>query len=197
MRGQAHWGNREHNEIVSISQRSTLPPPGARADAEQRALRIREAEPFEHCVRHSDVVRIIAALCLLSALVSGCESEQTHAASGESQRPAAERGSVTVTWKQALGEVMYMEGAVPDFALLNQDGVAQVATRRNDRAWTWESLPPGTYRFRAGLRPCSGSCDYLDPRTDSCSDVLVLDGGTEVHVHVRLTTGRSCSLSTA
>ena len=85
-----------------------------------------------------------------------------------------------------------MEGSVPGFELINSEGEVQRSSPE-DSAWTWDGLPLGTYVLRAGLRPCSGSCDYMDGLTDSCSEDVEVQA--DVSLHVQLTTGQACTIS--
>ncbi len=44
------------------------------------------------------------------------------------------------------------------------------------------------------MRPCSGSCDELDPPTDSCQQDLTLNADTEVLITFRY--GQPCAITT-
>ncbi len=126
---------------------------------------------------------------------SSSASASTNVSTGEDDVVSGlPKGTVTVHWNQDFGPVIYEEGAVADFTLIAAiDGTRPKPTRQVEGAWTWEALPPGTYILRAGLRPCDGSCDYLDSRTASCSDQLFVDG--QIDVQVRLTAGRPCRVT--
>jgi hypothetical protein len=51
-------------------------------------------------------------------------------------------------------------------------------------------VPKGTHRISVTVRPCSGSCQRLDPVFDRCSRaVTVGDGETRAVVHLRPTKG--------
>lgn len=127
---------------------------------------------------------------LVSALLlTGCSHENDGDARAES---TPESAVLSVTWTQSQGDIIYMEGSVPGFELTDPGGEVQRSVQAND-AWTWDDLAPGSYVLRAGLRPCSGSCDYLDELTDSCSRDVEVDG--EVSLHVRLAPGQVCSIS--
>ena len=134
----------------------------------------------------------LLALASVLALL-GCSHENDDDRDAPSAESHDADGIVNVTWVQRQGDLIYREGSVPAFVLTTQDGVVQQPSRRDNDTWIWESLSEGPYVLRAGLRPCSGSCDFLGPRTDSCRDELTVEG--EVDVHVRLTTGRACTIS--
>lgn len=134
----------------------------------------------------------LPALATVLALL-GCSHENDRERDAPTQEGEA-AGTVTVTWEERPGEIMYFEGAMPDFVLTDGEGAVQRSSRSRD-AWTWESLAPGRYTFVAGLYPCSGgnSCEPLGTSSDTCSATLVVEG--EVHVHARLSAGRKCTLA--
>lgn len=128
---------------------------------------------------------LVAAVLLLS--MSGCSD--AHTDDPESSAPSA---ALRVEWDQSPGRggAMYFEGAVPDFELTSADGEKLPPDQQGDQAWSWESLPVGSYVLRAGQRPCDGNCGMLDGLTDRCSKKLDLDGVTRVVV--RLVVQRPC-----
>ena len=55
-------------------------------------------------------------------------------------------------------------------------------------------LDPGSYRLVSFQRPCSASCDTLDPPTDACSRNVVVTAGRSVAVTITLRPAEGCSV---
>jgi hypothetical protein len=55
-------------------------------------------------------------------------------------------------------------------------------------------LDPGTYRLVSFQRPCDGSCDSLDPPTDSCSRRITVTRDRSVDVATTVRPGEGCTV---
>ncbi len=131
-------------------------------------------EPVESVRRLSGMPNLPAALLaalMLPGLAACAQSSAT-------ERAAEPTGSIEVTTVQRPGDDgrMYAEGAVTDIILRDESGQEISPEAGNDHRFT--NLPSGDYTIEPALRPCSGSCEFLDPRTDKCSAVVPVDTGT-------------------
>lgn len=115
------------------------------------------------------------------------------AQSSATERTAEPIGSIEVTTDQEPGDNgrLYIEGAVTDIILRDESGQEVSPEAGNDHRFT--NLPSGDYTIEPALRPCSGSCDFLDPRTDKCSAVVPVDTGT-VRLHVGFRVSEPCQI---
>jgi hypothetical protein len=109
--------------------------------------------------------------------------------------PQPEPGDLTIrsTYSAGEGGILYIEGAMRQFVLLDADGeqVAHEKTAEGDVVV--RDLAPGDYTLEADLRPCDGNCGYLDPPTDGCRAVVTVDGDKVVRVD--FTVGRHCRIT--
>ena len=128
-----------------------------------------------------------AGLLVLLAL-AGCGGQS---AVGETTAPS---GSVVVTNDFRPGEdgKMYVEGAEIEVVLRDAAG-HEVATKTGDRRIRFDGLAPGEYTLEPALRPCDGSCDQLDPRTDECSGTDQV-GHDTLGVRVEYHVGEPCRI---
>ncbi|KAA1416454.1 hypothetical protein F0U44_19275 [Nocardioides humilatus] len=133
---------------------------------------------------------LLALVAVLS--LAGCAHENDER---DEQRETERGTSLTITTRQTIGDVMYIEGAVPDIVVESADGTTVRPTRQRRDMWIWDGLTPGTYTLRAGLRPCGGNCGSLDRVTDKCRGDYEVEG--EVRLHVHLEAGRPCEIEEA
>lgn len=134
----------------------------------------------------------LVPLLALGAGVMGCTQSE-----GLPHIPTNGPATITVHAALAPGGAMYDEGALPQVIVRNADGtVAAHQLQPEPRFRSALQLPdlePGNYVLHAGLRPCDGSCDNLDPLTDVCQTNLTLIPGPW-DVRVTFHTGRSCAI---
>jgi hypothetical protein len=94
-------------------------------------------------------------------------------------------GHIAVTTSYRLGRLgpVYREGAMVEVILRDVDGKkVDVQTQRPKAPLEFTDLKPGTYVLEPGLRPCDGNCGYLDPRVDTCTRTLEVQGHVKVKV---------------
>lgn len=149
----------------------------------------RSMEPVESVRRLSGMPNLPAAL-LATLMLPGLAA---CAHSSATERAAEQTGSIEVTTEQRLGDDgrRYIEGAVTEIILRDESGQEVSPEAGNDHRFT--NLPPGDYTIEPALRPCSGSCDVLDPRTDQCSAVVPVDTST-VRLHVVFRVSEPCQV---
>jgi hypothetical protein len=110
-------------------------------------------------------------------------------------RPTAGMITVSMTLRQGPHSPRYIEGAMAEVILRNARGKkVKVQTKEPQGRLTFTHLEPGTYILEPALRPCDGNCGYLDPRVDSCSQQIQVDG--RVDVKVDFTVGSRCTIRT-
>src|SRR4051812_33704349 len=139
--------------------------------------------------------RLAAALSALALVsIAGCGS-QTDGETAPSAAPAAlaQQGPVTLTVATSLSTdgPLYTEGALARIVLRDAAGdVVGAETKRPGRQFVFEGLSPGTYVLEPALRPCDGNCGYLDPPTDSCRRLVIVD--SDLTLKVRFSVGGHC-----
>ena len=102
---------------------------------------------------------------------------------------------VTTTYRPGRLGPVYREGAMVEVILRDADGKqVDVQTQRPEAPLVFTGLTPGTYILEPGLRPCDGNCGYLDPRLDTCTRRLDVDGRVEVKVDFII--GSACRVRT-
>ncbi len=77
---------------------------------------------------------------------------------------------------------VFEEGAVPEMRLVSPDGTVIEPTADHRDTAIFRDLATGDYTLTAALRPCAGSCGYLDPPTGECQDTVQVEGATEASV---------------
>ncbi len=131
--------------------------------------------------------RAALATLIFSSLAACGQSSAT-------EGTAEHNGSIVVTSVQKPGDQgrRYIEGAVTHVILRDPSG-QQITPAAGDGPLRFTNLPPGEYKIEPALRPCSGSCDFLDPRRDSCSAVVQVDTGM-VRLHVVYRVSEPCQI---
>jgi hypothetical protein len=113
----------------------------------------------------------------------------------QEDRPTAGMVTVKMTFHRGSHGALYIEGAMAEVILRDAHGKkVDVQTKEPRARLTFTNLEPGTYILEPALRPCDANCGYLDPRVDSCSRKLEVDG--RVNVKVDFTVGSRCTIHT-
>jgi hypothetical protein len=149
--------------------------------------------------------RLIAtafAATAVGTVLSGCGSQTDDPSGGSGGTPTAvvQETPATLTVATSLSSTrdggMYIEGALAHIVLRDADGnVFDAGTKWPGEKFVFDGLEPGTYVLEPALRPCDGNCGYLDPPTDSCRDMLTIDG--DMSVRVEFTVGDPCVVASA
>jgi hypothetical protein len=121
------------------------------------------------------------------------------AASVQAPPPVASAPRGTLDYRQALdtSRGTYVEGAFSYLQVHDSSGrlVVEREYRHRPRFRLRRPLPPGRYRVTSFQRPCSGTCELLDPPADSCTRrIRVLPRGLTV-VRAAVRPGRGCELA--
>lgn len=143
----------------------------------------------------------VPAMSLAVALLSGCRDVAPSRVQAQpdptttSTAPSDTHATLLVTTRirPDKGGVIYIEGALPEVTLVDEQGGEHTAELRRG-TFKFPDLEPGTYSIEAALRPCDGNCGYLDPPTDSCRHALTIDG--DVSIRVRFSVGDPCVVDT-
>ena len=93
------------------------------------------------------------------------------------------------------GDYLWIEGAVPEIVLKSSDGPRLTKIGRFGADVVFDDLEPGRYAVRPAARPCSGTCDRLDGRTDECETVVDIPATTRLTVEYSV--GRTCAVRTS
>ncbi len=128
-----------------------------------------------------------------ASTLGGCATGSGAAAPGTSpttSSPSQGLLTLTTTYRPGHRGAMYAEGALVEVILRDADGEqVGVRTAEPEAPIVFRDLEPGRYVLDAGLRPCDGNCDYLDPRVDTCTRAVDVVGRVEVRVDFVVTAG--------
>lgn len=136
----------------------------------------------------------VPAMSLAVALLSGCRDVAPSRVQAQpdptttSTAPSDTHATLLVTTRirPDKGGVIYIEGALPEVTLVDEQGGEHTAELRRG-TFTFPDLEPGTYSIEAALRPCDGNCGYLDPPVDRCTSSLDVTQDMKANVTWRIT----------
>jgi hypothetical protein len=119
----------------------------------------------------------------------------THPPPGSTATSALYSLTVVNSFVRRPGDYLWIEGAVAEIVLKSSDSTRLTKIGRFGADVVFDDLEPGRYALRPAARPCSGTCDHLDGRTDQCE--AVVDIPATARLTVEYTVGRTCAVRTS
>lgn len=143
-------------------------------------------------------MRRVATLLALAVLAAGCGQASDAVAPKQTRsdpEPTPHKVSVVVTTKMHWqDEMIYIEGALQEVALVDANGHRFTAEPAMNGPFRFDHLSPGTYELHGALRPCDGNCGILDGRVDRCHTTLEV--ASDLEAQVSFTIGQPCVITT-
>jgi hypothetical protein len=133
------------------------------------------------------VVGVTASLGLVAAATVG-QHLMTQAPDGHGS--GGHRLSVTTKISPGRHGELFTEGAVPEIRLVSRSGTSISPVRDHVASPVFKHLEAGRYVLKAVLRPCDGSCDYLDAPVSPCRTVVHVPADRTARVTWRV--GEDC-----
>jgi hypothetical protein len=131
-------------------------------------------------------------LAIASGLLATACGSATPSDPGAAGPPSGSE-TLTITTTYDFSDGMYIEGALAQIAVFDDDGQVATKTKWPGKVFTFPHLDPGTYDLKAALRPCDANCGYLDGPTDRCHATLRVD--RDLRVRVDFMVGEPCSIA--